>query len=354
MATLPNLITGLDVSDRYCTFFTLTSEGEVEEEGRVRTTDRALRTHFEGMVRRVVLEAGPHSPWMSRLLKELGHEVIVANARMVGLIHKNPRKRDPVDAESLARLGRVDLKLLWPIEHRSEEAQVHLGVIRTRDALVRARTALVSHVRGVVKSLGGRGSRSAPPRAFTARRPNISPDPLRPGLEPILETIARLSSQIRYFDKQIEELCEESYPETTALRQVKGVGAVTTLAYRLVVDDPVRFPQSRSVGAYLGLTRRQDDSGDFESELRITKAADKLLRRLLIQAAHYVLGPFGPDTDLRRWGLEYVQRGGETKKAKKKAAVAVARRLAVLLHSLWVTGEVYEPLRHAKRVAKAA
>jgi len=353
MDPVPNLITGLDVSDRYCAFFTLTAEGEVEEEGKVRATERALRTHFDGPRRRVILEAGLHSPWISRLLAELGHEVIVANARMVSLIHKNPRKRDPVDAESLARLGRVDPKLLWPIEHRSEEAQVHLGVIRTRDAVVRARTALVSHVRGVVKSLGGRIPKCST-ESFPRKAAEHIPDPLRPALEPILNTIAQLSSQIRYFDGQIETLCEEQYPETASLRQVKGVGAVTALAYRLVLDDPARFPKSRSVGAYLGLTRRHDDSGDSEPELRITKAGDKLLRRLLIQAAHYILGPFGPDTDLRRWGLEFIRRGGGTKKAKKKAAVAVARRLAVLLHCLWSTGEVYEPLRNAERVSRAA
>jgi transposase len=353
MATTPNLITGIDVSDRYCSFFTLTVEGEEEEQGRVRTTERALRTHFEGSRRRVVLEAGPHSPWISRLLAELGHEVIVANARMVALIHKNPRKRDPVDAESLARLGRVDPKLLFPIEHRSEKAQVDLGVIRTRDAVVRARTALVNHVRGVVKSLGVRIPRCST-ESFPHKASEHIPDPLKPALEPILETIARLSSQIRYFDAQIENLCDEGYPETASLRQVKGVGAVTALAFRLVLDDPARFPKSRSVGAYLGLTRRHDDSGDSEPELRITKAGDKLLRRLLIQAGHYILGPFGPDTDLRRWGLAYIRRGGGTKKAKKKAAVAVARRLAVLLHSLWVTGEVYEPLRIAARTSNAA
>ena len=353
MNSIPNLITGLDVSDRTCTFFTLTAEGEVEEEGTVRTTRNALRTFFPGPRRRVVLEAGPHSPWISRLLAELGHEVIVANARMVALIHRNPRKRDPVDAEWLARLGRMDPKLLGPIEHRSEESQAHLGVIRTRDAVVRARTALVSHVRGAVKSFGGRIPKCST-ESFPRKADEHVPDPLRPAIEPILVTITQLSIQIRRFDRQIEELCEERYPETASLRQVKGVGAVTALAFRLVLEDPTRFPRSRSVGAYLGLTRRLDDSGDFESELRITKTGDKLLRRLLIQAGHYILGPFGPDTDLRRWGLEYVRRGGGTRKAKKKATVAVARRLAVLLHSLWVTGEVYEPLRHAQQTSTAA
>ena len=347
MDVSPKLTTGLDVSDRFSTFCMLAAEGEVEEQGRVRTTARALRAHFEGPKRRVVLEAGTHSPWISRLLDELGHEVIVANARMVALIHKNPRKRDPVDAENLARLGRVDPKLLAPIQHRSEEAQVHLGVIRTREAVVRARTALVNRVRGAVKSLGGRIPKCST-ESFPKKALEHLPDPLRPALEPMLDTISHLSKQIRFFDRELEALCEERYPETALLRQVKGVGPKIALTYRLVLDDPMRFPTSRAVGAYLGLTRRHDDSGDTEPELPITKAGDALLRRLLVQGAQYILGAFGPDTDLRRWGLDYIRRCGSTKEAKRKAIVAVARKLAVLLHCLWITGEVYEPLRNAQ------
>lgn len=271
MQATPKLITGMDVSDRYSTFFTLTADGEVVEEGRMRTTRQALEGHFTGSRRRLVLEAGPHSPWISRLLDELGHEVIVANARMVALIHKNPKKRDPVDAESLARLGRVDPELLWPIEHRSAEAQADLGVVRTRDVVVRARTALITHVRGVVKSFGGRIPRCSA-EGFCAKAGDHIPWPLRTALEPILETIAGLSRQIRFFDKQIEALCKERYPETEVSRQIKGVGPVTALTYRLVLGDPHRFPNSRAVGAYLGLTPRHDDSGEFEPELRITKA----------------------------------------------------------------------------------
>ena len=342
------LTTGLDVGDRYSSFCTLGADGEVEEKGQMRTTARAIQTHFEGPRRRVVLEVGPHSPWISRLLEELGHEVIVANARMVALIHKNPRKRDPVDAETLARLGRVDPKLLAPIRHRSKEAQVDLGVIRTREVVVRARTALVNRVRGSVKSLGGRIPKCST-ESFPRRALEHIPDPLRPTLEPILDTISRLTKQIHLFDREIETLCEQRYPETAVLRQVKGVGPVIALAYRLVMDDPTRFPTSRSVGAYLGLTRRHDDSGDSEPELPITKAGDRLVRRILVQGAQYILGAFGPDTDLRRWGLNHVRRGGGTKQAKRKATVAVARKLAVLLHRLWITGEVYEPLRNAKR-----
>jgi len=349
----PKVITGLDVSDRYSSTYTITEEGEVVEEGRVRTTPRALEAYFAGRRRRVVLEAGPHSPWISRLLKKLNHEVIVANARMVALIHSNPKKRDPVDAETLARLGRVDPKLLYPIQHRSEEAQVDLGVVRARDAVVRARTGLINHVRGSVKSYGARIPGSSA-EGFAAKAEEHVPEALRAGLEPVVEMIRALSRQIRFFDKQLEALCEERYPETGVLRQIKGVGPVTALTFCLVIEDPARFPSSRAVGAYLGLTRRHDDSGESEPELRITKAGDEFLRRLLVQSAHSILGHFGPDTDLRRWGLHYIERGGGSKTAKKKAAVAVARKLAVLLHRLWSTGEVYQPLRENQHAAAAA
>jgi transposase len=271
---------------------------------------------------------------------------------MVALIHKNPRKRDPVDAETLARLGRVDPKLLFPIQHRSQKAQVHLGVIRTREAVVRARTALVNRVRGAVKSLGGRIPRCST-GSFPDRALEHLPDPLRPTLEPTLETIRHLTKQVRFFDREIKALCEEQYPQTALLQQVMGVGPMIALTYCLVIEDPRRFPTSRSVGAYLGLTRRYDDSGDSEPELPITKAGDPLLRRLLVQGAQYILGVFGPDTDLRRWGLDYIRRCGGTKQAKRKATVAIARKLAVLLHRLWITGEVYEPLRNAKHRAAA-
>jgi transposase len=161
--------------------------------------------------------------------------------------------------------------------------------------------------------------------------------------------IQTLSAQIVAFDKQIECMAEEKHPATRSLRQVTGVGALTALTYVLVLEDPARFRQSRSVGSYLGLAPRLDETGGAGRgpELSISKTGDALLRRLLVSSAHYILGPFGPDTDLRRWGLALAARGG--KNAKKRTVVAVARKLAVLLHRLWSTGEAYEPLRNAKQ-----
>jgi transposase len=344
MQNIPNLTLGLDLGDRYSYFCLLDRDGTVVERGRVATTAAALQRRFGGPERmRVILEVGTHSPWVSRLVATCGHEVIVANPRRVRLIVENDHKTDRVDAELLARLGRVDPGLLRPIEHRGPRAQAALAVVRARDCHVRARSQLVNHVRGSVKALGSRLPRTST-SSFAAKVAQHIPPALAPALVPVLATIAQLTQQIRAYDRTIEELAQRQYPETQLLRQVTGVGPVTALTYVLTLEDPLRFARSRSVGAFLGLRPRKRDSGQRAPELSISKRGDVFLRRLLVSAAHYILGPFGPDCDLRRWGQTLAARGG--KNAKKRAVVAVARRLAVLLHRLWVTGAVYEPLRH--------
>lgn len=177
------------------------------------------------------------------------------------------------------------------------------------------------------------------------------PAELVSALGPVLETIAELTVRIRAYDRELERLCAQQYPETQRLRQVAGVGALTALAYVLVLEDPTRFARSRAVGPYLGLRPKRAESGQARPQLRISKGGDVLLRKLLVQSAHYVLGPFGPDTDLRRWGQRLAARGG--KNAKKRAVIAVARKLAVLLHRLWMSGAKYEPLRHERIEAVA-
>lgn len=342
----PKMTIGLDLGDRYSYFYTLDGGGENLECGRVQTTRGALEHRFGRCeAARLVIEAGTHSPWVSRLLAECGHEVLVANPRKLALIAQNESKDDPVDAELLARLGRVEPQLLSPIMHRGIEAQADLAVIRARDALVAARTQLVNHVRGAVKSLGGR-MKSCSTRSFARKGESQLPEPLRAALEPLLEVIGEMTEQIKGYDRQIQEACREKYPETELLRQVGGVGAVTALAFVLTLEDPYRFGRSRSVGSFLGLRPGRDKSGAQDPELRITKGGDHLLRRLLVGSAQYILGPFGPDCDLRRWGLKLASRG--RKNARKRAIVAVARKLAVLLHRLWMGSEVYEPLRLAQ------
>jgi transposase len=155
--------------------------------------------------------------------------------------------------------------------------------------------------------------------------------------------VAALSDCIQGYDEKIEKLGREKYGHTALLRQVKGVGPITALAYVLTLENPERFVKSRDVGPYLGLVPKQEDSGESQPQLGISKTGDTMVRKLLVGSAQHILGRFGPDTDLRRYGLRLCERGG--KNAKKRAAVAVARKLAVLLHCLWVSGEVYEPLR---------
>jgi transposase len=346
------LTIGLDLSDKTTEACVLDAAGEVVERFRVRTTAPALeRTLARYEPSRVILEVGTHSPWVSRLIPRLGHEAIVANPRRVRLIAEHDSKSDDFDAELLARLGRIDPNLLSPVVHRGESAQRDLVLLRSRDGLVRARSQLINQVRGFAKSLGTRLPASSA-EAFVKRVRALASSELFPGLETMLAMTEQLTVEIRRMDREVERLCTERYPETRTLRQVKGVGPITALAFVLTLEDPHRFRNSRSVGSYLGLRPRQRDSGEQRPQLRITKAGDALLRRLLVTAAHYILGPFGPDTALRRHGLKLAECGGRA--AKKRAVVAVARKLAVLLHRLWSSGEVYQPLGYGASLAKAA
>lgn len=341
---------GLDIGDKYSYAYSLDSSGELLEEGRLKTRPEPLEKRFSAMEpARIAMETGTHSLWISRLFESLGHEVVVANARQLRLISESNKKTDREDAKTLAELAYARPQLLRPIRPRPVEVQVDLARIRARQSLVETRTKLINHVRGSVKALGGRIPSSSAP-SFHTKAAEAIPEQLRPALTPHLTLIETLSTEIRRHDKAVKKLCVEKYPETEQITQVPGVGQLTALAFLLVIADAKRFKKSRTVGAYLGLTPRSSDSGDREPQLRITKAGDGLMRKLLVGSAQYILGPFGPETDLRRYGLELARRGG--KNAKKRAVVAVARKLAVLLHRLWVTGEVYEPLRKTKMKKK--
>lgn len=345
-------VVGIDLGDRTSDLCVLGADGEVARRQRVATTEPRLRKVLGAVpAGRVVIEVGTHSPWVSRLVQELGHEVIVANPRKVQLIAQNDAKHDAADAELLARLGRADPKLLRPIQHRGEQAQRDRALLVVREGLVRVRVDLVNRARGQAKALGQRLPRCAT-ESFASKMRKEGLEDLYPGLEHLVAEIDHLTQRIRAIEREIEALCETRYGETQLLRQIPGVGALTALTYVLTIEDPLRFRRSRQVGAYLGLRPRRRQSGEKDPLLRITKAGDPFLRKLLVQSAHYILGPFGPDSDLRRFGERLMARGGRA--ARKKALVAVARKLAVLLHRLWVTGEVYEPLRAAKGAVEAA
>jgi transposase len=337
---------GIDLGDKKHTVCVIDTQGEVIEESACVNTREALKKLSSSYPSaRIIVEVGMQSPWISRFLQSLSHEVIVANARKVRAICQNERKSDALDAMMLARIGRMDTSLLHPITHRSEIQQRDFLQIKLRDALVRQRVSLISSVRFMLKSLGVRlASPSTPTFAKHARTQLAEKDAtLLPIIESTLQVLETLHEKIRELDHQIEQLCEQAYPQTQRLRQIPGVGPITALSYALIISDAQRFKSSRDVGPYLGLVPRRDQSGALDKQLAISKTGDAYLRPLLVGAAHYILGPFGPPSDLREHGLHLVARGGRG--AKNKAAVAVARKLAVLMHALWQSGSEYEPQR---------
>ena len=306
---LDRLTVGVDLGDQWSNYCILGLEGETLAEGQLRTTQEDIAEFFQALnAARVIFEVGTHSPWVQEVICGCGHEVLVANPRLMEGSKRRKRKNDRIDANKLARLGRVDPKSLHPIQHRSREVRQDLVVLRARDALVAARTELINATRGLVKSMGTRLPKSSSP-SFAQKAEELVPVEMREALLPLVRMAAALSDCIQGYDEKIEKLGREKYGHTALLRQVKGVGPITALAYVLTLENPKRFVKSRDVGAYLGLVPKQEDSGESQPQLGISKTGDTILRKLLVGSAHYILGSFGPDTDLRRYGLRRLPNG---------------------------------------------
>ena len=346
---MTNVTIGIDLGDKNHEVCVLNMDGEIVERFSVKNTKKQMEKELKRFLNPVIaIETGTHSPWISRMLTAMGAKVLVGNARKLRAIWANSQKTDVRDAEMLARIARFDEKLMYPIHHRGEQAQVDLEMIKARDILVSVRTKLINHVRCTVKAFGERLP-ACSAECFHKRAEVSMPDKLRATQTPLVEQIASITQQVRDYDKKIEQLAKVSYPETACLRQIQGVGVLTSLTFILTLESSDRFETSRSVGPYLGLIPRHDQSGQSDNHKRITKEGDVFLRKLLVSCGQYILGRFGQDSDLRRYGLRLAARGGKV--AKRKAVVAVARKLAILLHRLWSTGELYQPLYNAKKVA---
>jgi transposase len=331
---------GCDVGDKFTELCVLDRAGAVIEATRVRTTKPALvrATRKYGRAR-IALEAGTHSRWIEEALAAAGHQIVVANPRQLQLIWKGKKKTDRSDANLLAKLARVDVSLLAPVHHRSRAAQIDLAVLRSRDLLVSMRTRLINHVRGLLKQFGLRVP-GCSTETFVAHATEAIPTELAPALKPVLDSLRALDAAISEHDKDVARLFE-SNEVAQRLSQVDAVGPITSLAFALTIEDAKKFKSSRVVGSFLGLTPKKDQSGESDPEKHISKAGNSFLRRLLIQCAHRLLGRFGSDCDLRRWGLTLCARGGSS--AKKRAIVAVARTLSVVMHRIWVTRSSYDP-----------
>lgn len=344
-----NLTIGLDLGDRRHHACVLDAAGEIVAEEVIVNTREVVTAWLARYPRAtVVMETGTHSPWISRLATAQGHPVIVANARKLRAISQSHTKNDAADAQMLARLGRADPQLLSPVRHRSEETQRALVRLKVREALVRSRVNLVNSVRFLLKSLGVFVVSSIKAMAF-AKKVRLQLAPADAALvEPLLAAIEAINAQVKALDAELEALACERYPVTQRLRQIPGVGPITALCFVLTLEAPDHFGTARAVGPYLGLVPRRDQSGQTDKQLGITKAGHVQLRCLLVNCAHYILGPFGPPCALRTAGERIAARGG--KSAKKRAVIAVARKLAVTLLALWKTQTDY----HAQPLAQAA
>lgn len=346
---VPSRTIGIDLSDETASYCAIDAAGEVQQEGSVPMTVEGLREQFGGREGcRIVLEASTQSPWVARCLEGLGHEVIVANPRQLHLISKSVRKTDRNDARTLARIGRLDPKLLHPVYQRSERCLAVRALLRARKQLVWTRTRLISLVRSESKVHGHRLP-SCSAEAFAKRVQKAIPDVLQAALNPLLAELKSLNDHIRHYDQEIERLGKHEFPQTRVLRQVRGVGPLVALSFVATLEDPRRFSDSRQVGAYVGLTPRVYQSGQSDPNLRISKQGDGDMRTLLVTAAAHIMRRSSPDSALKRHGRRIASRGNPRDRAR--ARVAVARKLAVLLHRLWVTAEVYEPLRAAPSAA---
>jgi transposase len=345
-------VIGIDLGDKKHAVCILGKGGDILKEISLPNTRMDLELLAKEFPRaRVAMETGTHSPWVSRLLAALGMEVLVANARKLRAIYSNERKCDELDARMLARIARVDPALLSPVRHGSEDSQKELLAIKLRDTLVRQRCAVSNAVRASLKALGvilpSRPSTSCfarHARAALADHPDLLAT-----VEPCLAVLDELSLRIRGYDKGVTQTVTAKYPQAGKLQEIPGVGPVTSLCFVLTVEEPARFGDARDVADYLGLVPRRDQSGSSDKQLPISKAGNRYLRTLLVQSAQYILGRYGPESDLRSHGLKLAARGG--KAAKKKAVVAVARKLAVLMLTLWRNQQTYEPLHKPRQKA---
>jgi len=337
-----SLTIGLDLGDRRHRACVLNAKGKIEAEFSCPNDHAgiiALSARFPRAT--IAMETGTHSPWISRLIESRGHRLFVANTRKLRAITHSHTKTDTNDARMLARLCRADPQLLSPVKHRSERHQRDLIKIKVRESLVRSRVAQTNAVRSLLKSLGIRLPAATKASRFVLKAREALDETTQALVDPLLCSLEHLTAQIKRLDDELTQMAARDYPITAKLQQIPGVGPLTALCFVLTVESPHRFPDTRRVGSYLGLVPRRDQSGDTDKQLRITKAGNTHLRCLLVNCAHYILGPFGPDTALRQSGLRICERGGSI--AKKRAVIAVARKLSVTLLALWKTGADYQP-----------
>lgn len=328
---------GIDVANKASAICVIDEQGEVVRRAEVATEVYELNKTLAGLDEaRVVIESCPLAEWLAEVVEAGGHEAVIIDARAARHLVSSKKKTDARDAHTLAQLARTG----WynAVHRKSREARLLRSQLQARQGLVRTRKAMDSQVRGLLRAQGLRLGRVS--AGEFAERVRALAGERVPGLLPYLEPLLSLYEQALVEARRLKrELERGSRREALRrrLQSVPGVGPLVSQVYVATVDEPGRFEHAEQVADYAGLTPRVSQSGESCYRGRITKEGDQLLRWHLVEAAHVLL-THGRDCRLKRWGLALQRRKGAG-----KARVAVARKLAILLWRLWMTGERFEP-----------
>jgi len=331
---------GADVSDRTTKICVMTKADGGERRIVIETTCATTEAGFEEAFSKfdrswpVVFETGTHCRWMDRLFRRMGFKTIVGNPRKIPSITKSNTKNDRNDARELARLALADPAMLHPVFLRDEMFQQMLRFHHARNMLISQRTQTINQIRGFAKSMGHRIKCSSTEK-FHELCKGDWPRALEECAWPLMGSLKAINLKIKAYDKLIARLAER--PEFKSMvervRAVYGVGIIgSTVFIAAIGGRPDRFGHARDVGAYLGMTPRQDQSGDNDKQLHITHAGADIVRTTLVECAGVVMMSNARDTDLKLKGLRIAMHGGQI--ARRKAKVAVARGLAVTMLAL--------------------
>lgn len=331
---------GLDLGNTFNKAVGLDAGGNVVLREDLRNDAATMKAFFEAhRGATVAMETGTHCRWIAALAAECGCHPVVGNARKLRLISESSRKNDWADAQKLARLCRSDRSLLHPVELHDDRHHRLYQLLRQRDALVSMRTALVNQLRGFAKA-GGTMLPRCDARSFLSLRDSMPPEFLR-DFKPLLKTLEDLAKRIAAAEAILAEFVRRHFRKTDELLQtVPGVGPVASAAFIALVPDPGRFKSAREAGPYFGLVPKQDQSGDGDRPCRITHEGSSFMRKTLVNAANALLRKSARDTALKRFG-ERLGRRGQGKVVRRKAKVALARKLAVTMLAMARSGEDY-------------
>ena len=331
------LYLGIDLASKMTALCLMSETGEVVREAMVPTEEAEFRMFLKNETGyRCVVEASPLAEWVSGVLEGMGHAVVVIDPRKAKAVIQTKKKTDILDARNLARMARTG----WytAVHRKSPEARLLRSHLKARDGLLRIARAMNSQIRGLLRSHGVRlGAVSetdfpAHVREVTARRvPALSPV-----LEPLIAAWTQAVEKAKTLKMAIAALGKASEVQER-LQSVPGVGPLIAATFVATLDTPSRFRSASQVAAYLGLVPRVHQSGETEYHGRVTKEGDSLLRTLLIEGAVVLLTRTRESCSLKRWGLRLAR-----KKGMAKAAVAVARKMAMLLFHLWKSGEAFQ------------